>query len=401
MDIGRHKEEPPDEEESEDGEILQTEREEGSLLAESDSSQVSKCEQGQVDLRLSHENKHDKNPEEQRGKIPMQIENVLKQGTKSELGQTGQGSRPDYGNMYILPLPEENVTTQEIKYELGQVEHMFGFGANKNESKAKVLVIDGKHETLEQNIPESPITPDFADCNSTMGTPLMSPSKCSQKVPVFFIGGGKPIFTQSQSDKEDQTPSDIEKQIPLPLKMGNLSYIGNTENAELIIHSNIVIKKTDNIIVEVDDRMEQPLGPSEVVKTAEEGDAVLSQSTETLINNTKSLASDESQINVVQPAVTLAQRVANNAFESQESSVSSASESNFREFLVPSTSSERKYRRTSRIERVTIRDSEKGKAEKRKRLSPDVQEVKRSQRELRTKKNFMRGFFGQRKIKSS
>ncbi|KAG5891326.1 hypothetical protein JTB14_036894 [Gonioctena quinquepunctata] len=213
-----------------------------------------------------------------------------------------------------------------------------------------------------------------------MGTPLVSSSECSQKVPVFFIGGGKPIFTQSQSDKEGQSPSDIEKQIPLPLNIGNLSYIGNTENTELIIHSNIVIK---DLIVEVDDRMEQPLGPSEVVKTAEEGDTVLSKSTETLINNTKSLASDESQINVVQPSISSAQIVANNAFENQESSVSSASESNFREFLVPSTSSERRYRRTSRIERVTIRDSAKGKAEQRKRLSPDIQEVKRLQRDVR------------------
>ncbi|KAG5864036.1 hypothetical protein JTB14_025052 [Gonioctena quinquepunctata] len=112
MDIGGHKEEPPDGEESEDGEILQKRKEEWPPPVERDPSQESKCEQGQTDLRFSHENKQVKSPEEQRGKIPLLIENVLKQETKSELGQTGQGPRPGYENVYIHGNPEGSLHQQ-------------------------------------------------------------------------------------------------------------------------------------------------------------------------------------------------------------------------------------------------------------------------------------------------
>ncbi|KAG5866777.1 hypothetical protein JTB14_019868 [Gonioctena quinquepunctata] len=272
MAIGGQKEEPPDEGKSGESEISQEGKEEWHPPIDNAQKQEIKFELGQTDLRFGQEN------ENESSLSWAKLDRYPDMGMEAGIAMV---VKKDY-----CPHPKRMSQLFGVKYELGQTEHLFGFGKNENVNKPKVLVIDEKHGKLEQNIPESPITPDFVDCNSTMGTPLVSPSKYSQKVPVFFIGGGKPIFTQSPSDKEGQSPSDIENQIPLPLNIGNLSYIGNTENTDLIIHSNIVIKETENIIVEFDDRMEQPLGLYEVVKAAEEGDTVLSQSTETSANNT-------------------------------------------------------------------------------------------------------------------
>ncbi|KAG5861506.1 hypothetical protein JTB14_023367 [Gonioctena quinquepunctata] len=199
-------------------------------------------------------------------------------------------------------------------------------------NKPKTLVTDEKPQKLEIGIPESPQTPDiFTDCNSTLGTPLDSPSKNISLLPGFLVGDGKP------------------KSTPLPSEMIK-SFVGNIENADLISHSNIEILETENIIVEVDDRMKQPLGPSEVDEAAEEGDTVISQSTETSENNTKSLVSDESQINVAMPTIISYQELLKKGeLGNQNSSILSAPESN----LVPSTSSERRYRRISRIAKIT------------------------------------------------
>ncbi|KAG5866206.1 hypothetical protein JTB14_022802 [Gonioctena quinquepunctata] len=269
MDIEGHKEEPPDKEESEDDEISQKQKEEWPSPEGRDQSQESKYEQGQIDPRFSRENEHEKELEEQRGKIPLLIQNVLKQETKSELGQTGQGPRPSYGKVYIHKNPEgtspltDYAQNQEGKSELGQIDQELRHDKDDGKSHGnmpKKLVTDEKPQKPETGIPESPHTPDvFTDCNSTLGTPLESPMKNNPLLPVFYVGDGKP------------------KSTPLPFDIKDFSYVGNTENADLIIHSNIEIRETENVIVEFDDRMKQPLGPSEVDKAAEEGDTVISQ----------------------------------------------------------------------------------------------------------------------------
>ncbi|KAG5869294.1 hypothetical protein JTB14_028633 [Gonioctena quinquepunctata] len=159
--------------------------------------------------------------------------------------------------------PTEEVPDQEVKYELGQDDQVFGIeneNTNNYGKKPRVLVTDEKPENLEQESPDSPLIPNFTDCDSTLGTPLVSPSKCTQGVHIFLVGGGKPIYSQ------------------MPLEEESAGFISNIENTSIILTSNIVIEETKNIIVEVNDRMEQPLGPSEADTAAEEGDTVLSQS---------------------------------------------------------------------------------------------------------------------------
>ncbi|KAG5869161.1 hypothetical protein JTB14_000284 [Gonioctena quinquepunctata] len=89
MDSGRHKEEPPDEEKSEESEISQKGKEEWSPPIESDPSQETKCEQGQTDLRFKHGNKNVNNHGKSR-RTALIHRKCLKTRNKSELGQTGQ-----------------------------------------------------------------------------------------------------------------------------------------------------------------------------------------------------------------------------------------------------------------------------------------------------------------------